>query len=343
MSHNVLITGASGYLGGTLLAHWKDADLPPYAKLYALVRSEEQQEAVKEYGAESLVDNLKDNQTIIQKIIDRQISVVYFLIDAYTSHYQQAMIAALGQVRKQTGREVHFLHTGGAKHYSNHAGFATNQPLLDTDPNLYEALKRTKSPHEIMATSVQTNIDVIDTAETHGARSYIFAPCIVYGKGEGFGNKISIQVVAIVQAALELRRVCRVDSQFPTWPVCLIKDTTALYLHTMRKILQGEEIGYGRNGFFLAASGSIAWDDIYSAFAKAADDDALQRIGNALDVAPSVVPILLGGNCTYTAQHGNLIGWKPQYPPEHILEAADAEVELIVNDLKPGKAKGSVR
>lgn len=54
-------------------------------------------------------------------------------------------------------------------------------------------------------------MDIIDTAEVNGVRSYIFASCIVYGKGEGFGNKISNQEVAIVQAAQKLRRVYRVD------------------------------------------------------------------------------------------------------------------------------------
>ena len=77
----------------------------------------------------------------------------------------------------------------------------------------------------------------------------------------------------------------------------------------MRKILQGDDIGYGQNGLYLAASGSIAWDVIYSAFARAlakrqyvddetvlsADDDTLQRMGDALDVSPTAVPVLLGG------------------------------------------------
>jgi hypothetical protein len=36
-------------------------------------------------------------------------------------------------------------------------------------------------------------------------------PCIVYGKGTGFGNHISIQTVAIVRAAKAMRRVCKVD------------------------------------------------------------------------------------------------------------------------------------
>lgn len=36
--------------------------------------------------------------------------------------------------------------------------------------------------------------------------------------------------------------------------------------------------------------------------------------------------------------HGGLIGWKAQYPPEHILEAADDEVELILRTPDPRQA-----
>ena len=58
-----------------------------------------------------------------------------------------------------------------------------------------------------------TNNKVIDTSDAHGVRSYIFVPCIVYGEGEGFGNPISIQTVAIVKAAKALGRVHRPDSE----------------------------------------------------------------------------------------------------------------------------------
>lgn len=36
---------------------------------------------------------------------------------------------------------------------------------------------------------------------------------------------------------------------------------------------------------------------------------------------------------TFKAAHGSQIGWKTEYPPEHILEVADAEVELILKTL----------
>lgn len=37
--------------------------------------------------------------------------------------------------------------------------------------------------------------------------------------------------------------------------------------------------------------------------------------------------------CSLEPEHGIEIGWKAKYAPEHILEAADAEVELILENL----------
>jgi hypothetical protein len=38
--------------------------------------------------------------------------------------------------------------------------------------------------------------------------------------------------------------------------------------------------------------------------------------------------------CTLKADRANGIGWKSEYPPEHVLEATDAEVELVLKHLK---------
>lgn len=69
--------------------------------------------------------------------------------------------------------------------------------------------------YEFDTQPARTNATVIDTAEDKGVRSYIFIPSIVYGEGEGFGNRTSIQDVAIVKAARGVRRVYKVDSNDP--------------------------------------------------------------------------------------------------------------------------------
>ena len=83
-----------------------------------------------------------------------------------------------------------------------------------------------------------TNNVVIETAREYDVRSYIFAPCIVYGEGEGFGNRISIQTVAIVQAAKALRTVYDVNADPDSVSFGLDKVPATAYAYT-RSVLAG--------------------------------------------------------------------------------------------------------
>ncbi|KAJ2969772.1 hypothetical protein NUW58_g5451 [Xylaria curta] len=305
MSHSILITGGSGYLGGSLLARWNEANLPAYDKLFALVRTPEQAEAVKQYGAEPLIFDAYNEAEVRAAVVDNNISVVYHLIASFPHVSQSYFLKAMAEVKSNTGRDVHFLHAIDADNF------------------------------------------VIEEAEKHGIRSYIFVPSVVYGEGEGFDNRISIQTVAIVRAAEAAKRVYRVDTGRPAWPVCHVRDNTNMYLELMRKILANENPGYGKDGYYLAASGSVAWDDLYAAMAKAlakrniiddatvvmANDQNLEAMGEGLGCAPDEVPLQLGGSCTLTADRGaKELGWEPLYKPEHILEYADAEVDFILRN-----------
>ncbi|KAH8681749.1 hypothetical protein BX600DRAFT_447245 [Xylariales sp. PMI_506] len=347
---NILITGVSGYLGGSLLAALPSANLPSHGTIYALVRSETQAAAVRSGypDVEPIIFDAYDADSVREALISRSITVVFFLIDAMNSDAQVLFIRSLAEVKKTLGQEVHFLHTSGAKLFSSLSGSPTDRELLDTDENLYEIQKKQKSQWDPLQRAVNTNNTTIEECEKHGVRSYIFVPCIVYGKGEGFGNPISIQTVAIIRAARAVRRVYRVETERNTWPVCHIKDNTALYLTLLRAILDGSNPDYGRNGYYLASPGSVAWDDLYAATAEAltkrgvvenaevyqADSQALEAMGAALGCPPDMVVVMLAGKCTLTAVHGkNHLGWTPSYKPEHILEDADAEVELVLGHL----------
>ncbi|KIW92777.1 uncharacterized protein Z519_06626 [Cladophialophora bantiana CBS 173.52] len=368
MSHTILITGASGYLGGTLLARWTQTSLPAYKRLFALVRSDEQATLVKKHFggvAEPLQFDTKDGAAVREAVVTNHISIVYFLIDAMTADAQVHFIRALAEVKRSTGLDVHFLHTSGAKIFSSHAGAPTDRPLLDTEADLYEIQKAQKAPIPLMQSAVNTNNTVIEQAESLGVHSYIFVPCIVYGRGEGFGNRISIQTVAIVRAARALRRVYNVDSGRPSWPVCHVLDNTSLYLALLRGILSSSSSndssngtgakppGCGKHGYYLASSGHVVWEDLYAAMGtrlaqrglvdgdpttagtvEHATDDVLGKMGAALGCPKELVALHLGGRCTFTARHGaEDLAWQPAYPASHILQTAGEEVDLILENL----------
>ncbi|KAK0103093.1 hypothetical protein ONS96_005703 [Cadophora gregata f. sp. sojae] len=180
--HHILLTGSSGYLGGDLLARLTLPSsnlLPPSAKLFALVRSESQATAVRKYGAEPLTFAVNNKAEVHDAIMKNEITVVFYLIDALRCEGQVAFIDALGEVRRRTGREVHFLHVSGAKIFSSHAGAPTDVPLLDTNPDLYDIQKNQKAPFGFMQQATETNNTIIELCEAKGIKSYIFAPCIV--------------------------------------------------------------------------------------------------------------------------------------------------------------------
>lgn len=111
MSHRILITGASGYLGGTLLARWNTVTLPKYDKLFALVRTDDQARSVKQlYGADPLQFDIKNGAAVRDTIVSNKITIVFFLIDATSAESQVLFIKALAEVKKVTGIDVHFLH-----------------------------------------------------------------------------------------------------------------------------------------------------------------------------------------------------------------------------------------
>lgn len=86
-----------------------------------------------------------------------------------------------------------------------------------------------------------------------------------------------------------------------------------MYLDLLRAILTGRDDntlpGSGKHGYYLAASGSVAWMDVYAAIATSlakrglvddvaverADDEALEKMGAAIGHPKDLVPLSVGG------------------------------------------------
>lgn len=66
---NILITGASGYLGGNILAQLPEANLRRYGTVYALVRSEKHASAVREMGFSPLQFDVDDAAALEANVV----------------------------------------------------------------------------------------------------------------------------------------------------------------------------------------------------------------------------------------------------------------------------------
>ena len=135
MATNVLITGGSGYLGGSLLDLLsKGQSLPNCGTIYSLVRSEDQaKQSEASYRCTAAQLDLSTEAEVTSFLLEKQISVVFFLIDSLNSQKQLVLINALGVVGEKLGLRTHFLHTTGAKMFSGFADHPTDRTISDTD------------------------------------------------------------------------------------------------------------------------------------------------------------------------------------------------------------------
>lgn len=113
MVPNVLLTGVSGYLSGTLLNESKASGPTNHGTIYALVRSDEQTKQVQSYSVEPLLVDLKDEQAIVDAIVQRNITVVFCLIGSYWMESQLYFMKGLAEVKARTREDVHFLYVRG--------------------------------------------------------------------------------------------------------------------------------------------------------------------------------------------------------------------------------------
>lgn len=116
---NILLTGASGYLGGSILAQLHNSgdgstELPAHGTIYALVRSDAQAQAVQNYGAQPAAFDPASEAAVESFIMDHKVSIVIWFIDVVNVDRQILFIRALAKLRQQTGQDVHFLQVGNS-------------------------------------------------------------------------------------------------------------------------------------------------------------------------------------------------------------------------------------
>ncbi|KAF9073407.1 hypothetical protein BDP27DRAFT_1216127, partial [Rhodocollybia butyracea] len=345
----ILLTGASGYLGGSVLVHLLTKfDLEANKiKLYTLVRKTEQVTKVHELGGNvtPLVGDVQDGETMKELIVSNSISVVIETVDARQFAVAEPCIEALAIVKEKLNVPVHFVHTSGAKMFSSHVGM-DQSGFLNDDGDVYGTVSALNTTHPVMKQFVLLNNRIIDFAESKGVRSYIVAPPMVYGPGKGFGNKISIQNVAIVRVARALGQLYQVDKTNTIWALMHIDDQAALYTQVLSSLLR-LEAPYGKKGFYFSENGTFSWRDLSLAILNAlrkrnnldvvdtlplASEEDLIAMGKVLECNVGMVPVSLAGNCLFRGNNSRKIGWTPEHGVEHLMRSVESEVAHIVKE-----------
>jgi nucleoside-diphosphate-sugar epimerase len=298
----VFVTGASGYIGGSVAAALRGAG----HRIVGLVRTSQKGEQVRALGIEPVLGTLDDGRLLADAALASD--AVVHAADADHRAAVESMLAALA------GSGKAFLHTSGSSIVGDQAwGEATGKIYEDETPF---------TPGPGRAARVAVNERVL-AAALEGVRAAVISPSLIYGHGRG-AHRESIQVPRLVALARKSGVARHVGRGENLWSNVHIDDLADLYLRALANAPAGASY-YAANGecsmrrLCEAISRALGWDGRTQGMSK---DEAIAEFG----AGPAAYTY--GSNSRVRATRARReLGWSPRH---------DALLESIAREAAPG-------
>ncbi len=221
----IFLTGASGYIGGSVAAALRAAG----HEVAGLVRTPARAEEVRAQGIEPVLGTLGDSALLERSA--READAVINTADADHGKSVESMIAAL------SGSGKLFLHTSGSSIVGDQAaGEPTDRIYHDDTP---------VRPGPGRVARVAVNQAVLDAAR-NGVKAVVICPSLIYGTGYGV-HRESIQIPRLARLARKHGVARHVGRGENIWSNVHLDDLVDLYLLAVQKAPAGA-FYYAENG-----------------------------------------------------------------------------------------------
>ncbi|RDU97695.1 NAD-dependent epimerase/dehydratase family protein [Trinickia dinghuensis] len=283
---NVFITGAGGFIGGSLAAGFVKAG----HRVRGLVRRAEQCAALRALGVEPVVGSLDDAELLIAEA-----HAADAVVNAASSDHRRAVEALIDGL---AGSGKALLHTSGSSIVGDASGGQAGNTIYTEDT----------LPEPTADKAARVAIDrLVQAAANRGVRSIVLCNTLIYGHGAVPGSA-SVQLPRLVSQARDSGVVRHVGTGGNIWSNVHIDDVVTLYLLALDKAPAGS--------FYFVASGEAAFHQISAAIGEALGlglpqdwplEDAIGRWGYEM------ASYGLGSNSRVRAEKARQeLGWQPK-------------------------------
>ncbi|ASK32107.1 epimerase [Chryseobacterium sp. T16E-39] len=222
----VLITGITGYIGGTIAKKLLEKNY----HVTGLVRNEDHIKELESLGIESIMGSIHD-ESVLQSAIDEADAIIHNADSADDAYAVDSIINAL----EGSGKTLIF--TSGSAILGGKENGEKSDFIFTEDIPL--------SPRLEMASRVLINNYVLQSAQKN-IRSIVIVPTMVYGQGLGL-KKDSIQVPALIQFSKEKGFGVYFGKGENIWSNVHIEDLADLYVLALENAKAGT-LYYAENG-----------------------------------------------------------------------------------------------
>ncbi|KAK3331444.1 NAD dependent epimerase/dehydratase family protein [Apodospora peruviana] len=270
----ILLVGATGYVGGTVLASLLDKKtgiLSTFLPITLLVRGVDRVKVLTStYGEEAvqpvLYDGVDDLDTTAA--VAAQHDIVINTAISYHTPSAQAILRGLAQRKASTGRDVWMFQIAGT---SNIADRPFTQAWIEKDPerefddakdDIY-AYEKEREAHAPYAQRT-AELAVVDGGLELGVKTLVIMPGLIYGVGTGLFNKNSIQMLSYMKSALHYGFGTIVGDGSGVWGHVHVRDLAELYKIAVLDVVEngGKRLPSGKKGIIFADNGRSTWLEV---------------------------------------------------------------------------------
>ena len=282
----VFMTGASGYIGGTVADSLIKAGHP----VAALARTEDTAARLRAHGIEPVRGELSSHSVV--RNAARNADAVINCANADDPFVVAAIVEGLA------GSGKAFLHTSGSSVVGDKAAGRVS-PKIHHEDTPFEPL-----PEKIQRVAVDR---AVLAAAAQGVRSVVLCPCLIYGQGRG-AHADSIQVPNLIRQAVRSGIPRYIGAGENIWSTVHIDDVAGAYLLALEAARAGS--------FYFIENGEASLKSIVESIARLLGgkrsaeswsiDEAVAEWG------PQAAWFSLGGNSRVSAEKARkMLGWKP--------------------------------
>ncbi|KAI0267720.1 hypothetical protein BC834DRAFT_821772 [Gloeopeniophorella convolvens] len=331
----ILITGATGYIGGSvlqlLLAHPKRSTF----EITALVRNVEKAKLLNTLGIETAIGSLSDVNKIAELAAASRV-VVHTVGRCRPLEGARAILRGLKARHEKTGEVPVLIHTVRTSVLTDNAAglHDTDVVYVDTDPDQIESIPD-NAPHR------EVDVEVVAADKEGYVRTYIVLPSTIYGIATGklfdlgISNPYSVQIPAAIKASVDRGQGGVVGEGKNIWPHVEIHEQAEAFQIIFDAALSNPDTPHGREGFYFGANGEYKLYDLAKAYSQ-----VLYDLGKGK--SPDPTPFTseeaqkyfggtwLGNNSRCRAERARTLGWNPKKTTKDFFDSIRPEVEAII-------------
>lgn len=330
----IFITGATGYIGGTVLDKLLHASHQGKWEITALTRSESTIPKFKEIGVTPLIGGLDDTEILTKAASEAD--VVLHLADADHLPSAKALVQALNS-SSTGGRRKIYIHCSGTGILIDEARgeYASDKIYNDQD---------IESIHAIPITQLHRDVDTYIFENSQNFDSIIVAPPTIHGIGTGPFKRISQQIPKLISTYIKYGKAATLGKGLNVWNNVHVEDLGDFFALLLQKALEGKA-SVGKEGFYFCESGEHQLKDVVAKVGEVLYKRKLISQAEPVQWTTEEVNEHLGqygwlaiaSNSRCKSDRARALGWKPTGTRGSVFDSIEAEVDYVLNEQQAAK------